>query len=872
MITHDVSTATDKEQLNFPSNVNDTSANDNPRSAAERVNNQETALHKLMGRNDVYNPDKLPASARGTTGKPEAVSLATFIGGTATGPKLNRHASQQDAHDPTQFIQPDLSTPHPIFGRGGIAMPGMGSKGTKISASDVGSESSERYRPSTLTSTKSMSSLTGSHSDKIESGTKKDSADLPQRSFTSGPKPVASLSAQKQIEKDEPSQGKPNEIPRNQYTFSASPRPLSSAKSSSYLTKNEGPIAQDTSLKPGKPADTFRSSQNSFTSTLKPASSVVSTPARTWSASPTKSTDSWSAQNNLHPGSKMSTPSSLTSFSSKKEDPILRGTSPLPTKSVPTDNIRWNQNAFSSNPKSISSSSNSSSYLPKKEDTPVRSVSPTKSVNTLRTNSSTASKPLPSYLGTNASKTKPIVVGKATSSSLDTPLRRLMETNKVYNPDKMAAVDTPRKSVAERAQGVSLAAFMGGNGAGIRLNKHAPQQDAHDPTQFVQYNTSAPHPIFGRGGIAMPGMTARNVTKSSDAPGSESSERYRPSVMTRPTWPPVSSSGADKAEERPISPQKTGNRERTTSAPNSQVSNTFPSSSEWSSSNKVAGRQSPTKEIRVSTPARDRTISGPSYINNRNTFISPSPYPSSASASSLSRSIEPIPKSSSLSPHISGTINASSAFQKPPVAKDLTPSISRLQGRGFVQNMVKASSQFEASPSPSASGEKVRPLSAGGRKGSVLDRWQPNVQSNSPTKPSFPLYPSATRKSTTYESNENVQDKPQATKSSMPHTIKSVASLPSLRKANTTTSLPSTQEPAEATELYPRSRTPGLGSATTMVLIKPTKSSSDLTQLPHVDELGVKRNSWRSTLPDSDQNNASAEPLPSSKKPLIHVR
>ncbi|KAH6913911.1 hypothetical protein BKA70DRAFT_1096251 [Coprinopsis sp. MPI-PUGE-AT-0042] len=102
-------------------------------SSVDRNLHQSDALKKLMGQNAVHVPPKPPN---------EAVSLASFMGGRATGPRLNRHAAQQDAHDPTQYSQPNTSSPHPIFGKGGVAMPGMVSKqdlnGGKIPASKPG--------------------------------------------------------------------------------------------------------------------------------------------------------------------------------------------------------------------------------------------------------------------------------------------------------------------------------------------------------------------------------------------------------------------------------------------------------------------------------------------------------------------------------------------------------------------------------------------------------------------------------------------------------------------------------------------------------------------------------------------------------------
>lgn len=699
--------------------VDDNSSIDIPKSVTERANDQETALRKLMGRNEVYNPDKTLFStpSRASTEQSEPKSLASFIGGRANGPRLNRHAPQPDAHDPTQYIQPDLSAPHPVFGKGGIAMPGMAiNKAIKATTSTAGSELSERYQPSSAKNTplKTLAPLIASQRPTVtpESNTR-ESFDLRRRSFTS--KDVTP--APKDIVKVETS----NEI---------SPRMLN--ESSQPIT-SQSPYAA--------------SKVNSFVHVLDTA----------------------------HP-----------------------------------------------------------------------SITPA------------ASKPLPSYVGTmytskptSASNTPQ--KAEPVASGARTPLRRLMETNNVYNPDQR---DIPRKTVAERAQTVSLAGFIGGSGAGPRLNKHAPQPDAHDPTQFIQPDTSAPHPIFGRGGVAMPGLASRKVADPS--PTNDSVERYRPSPSAKAVWPPVQTPYTEKPQdERLVSPQKTGSRERTLSTPGSRsnlIANFSQSSDNWSATNMTfnVGRRSPTKAPAFATPGRDRTISTPS---NNHSFAA------TISTPALARPIQPIPKATSISPLISATV-PSPAFQKPTPSKDLTPSISRLQGRGFVQNMVKVSSQLDIPASPTLSAaDRSRPASAAGRKSSVLDRWQPHVQSPSPTKSSAPPLGNAMRRSATQEPTSYSKNSPSpvpVANFGSSHSLKSVASLPSLTKsASAPPTQPLSEEPSAIAEPYQRSRTPGLGSATTMVLIKPSKSATDLTQLTQVDELGVKRDSVTTTT---------------SKKPLIHVR
>ncbi|KIM40211.1 hypothetical protein M413DRAFT_446377 [Hebeloma cylindrosporum] len=824
--------SSNKELLQRLETSNDTTFNDAPKSIDARKIDQETALRKLMGRNEVYNPDKTVSSSRPALDRSgsDSVSLAAFIGGRATGPRLNRHAPQPDAHDPTQFIQPDLSAPHPVFGRGGVAMPGMAAK--KESKPIIGSDLSETYRPSTSVNAKPTSGSTPStygarFAPKLDEPSIPDRIDLKRRSFTSATKEVIPSVAQRYTESIAPSTekdstsapktfqeapmnvaGASSAQPTNTYKFTApSAAPLISVrKSPSFTSLNR---KDESSLPSTKPLNVSRSNgpSSTFNAAAKPPLAPFS-----------------KKDEAVTPGSRV--PSSKTLDISR---------------STPATSF----NAVSKTPSFTS--------LSKKEEPP--------------------SPPL-------FSSTKPLdnpVVSKQGSGNSDTPLHRLMERNKVFNPDKLTA-DPARKSIAERAQSVSLAGFIGGSAGGPRLNRHAPQPDAHDPTQFVQPDTSAPHPIFGKGGIAMPGMSARKGTD----PGLESSERYQPSSTAKPKWPPVKTIHDIKAG-RPVSPQKTNNRERTTSAPGAALATpSIAHSSSWSSSTPSASGQTPTKGVRPITPVRDRTISGPSYsqsalnsYESSRSSISPSPFSrSSISTLSLNRPIQPQSKTTSVSPKIPIMTTLSPAFQKPPPPKDLTPSISRLQGRGFVQNMVKVSANLESSPSPS---DRARPTSAGGRKSSVLDRWQPNTQPNtqspSPTKSSYPI---PLRRSTTQVPSDSPIDNPRS--SSIPplngngiHSIKTVASLPSMSKAASAPSRIHTEEPQQVEDPYPRSRTPGLGSATTMVLIKPKKSATDLTQLSHIDEHGMKHNFGRDEHKEESRYH-TPPPLPSSpKKPLIHT-
>ena len=130
--------------------------------------------------------------------------------------------------------------------------------------------------------------------------------------------------------------------------------------------------------------------------------------------------------------------------------------------------------------------------------------------------------------------------------------------------------------------------------------------------------------------------------------------------------------------------------------------------------------QEPARRVSPSPSQSSQTSSSSRAIS-----VSSSP---STIAPSLARAIQPQPRSPpSIVP---ATKNPSPAFLKPPQQKDLTPSLSRLQGRGFVQSLVKLSSELEAQ----SSSTNTTPERSVTPKRSVLDRWQPqNTGSPSPS-------------------------------------------------------------------------------------------------------------------------------------------
>ncbi|GAW05454.1 gelsolin repeat [Lentinula edodes] len=476
---------------------------------------------------------------------------------------------------------------------------------------------------------------------------------------------------------------------------------------------------------------------------------------------------------------------------------------------------------------------------------------------------------------------------------------------------------------------ISLAAFMGGRASGPILNKHAPQQDAHDPTQFEDRGRiTAPHPVFGRGGVAMPGLTAssrfplrdeigslpsvvspkygsdraptaslapleRTVTPANNGIPESSPSTTAPLVIR-----PRSASPTKIFDERPVPLQKTGGRDRTISIPS--VSSYLSESgvlSRSSLSEKNGPRErtlssSPSESPPVSakfpvvktsqerpvsttnTGSRDRTISTPTG-NSRVTFtvsdsttsdnlpslrrpISTSftppkppiqatslskspPHKSPVSIPSLAKPIRPDPKPSPQTSHMPVSPNTSPAFLKPPVQKEPTPSISRLQGRGFVQNMVKASHTFET-PSSSTQTTPDRPVSAS-RKATVLERWHHNG-SPSPVPASSPPVtspkPLAMRKSFTLEPNSSLK----ATATGPSVTPKPVKTFPLTTKVDSEPIRPRRDSPPML-----NSQGTGLGSATTLVVFKPPADEEEVGSFGVVNELGVKHSAAQQKLP-----------------------
>ncbi|KLO19554.1 hypothetical protein SCHPADRAFT_935342 [Schizopora paradoxa] len=429
-------------------------------------------------------------------------------------------------------------------------------------------------------------------------------------------------------------------------------------------------------------------------------------------------------------------------------------------------------------------------------------------------------------------------------------LRKLMGDQNVH---------VPSASVVASGESVSLASFIGGRATGPKLSRHAPQQDAHDPTQFEQRSMadikSTPHPIFGSRGVAMPGMAAK-------APKEETKERERSTTREdiKPSWARERSRERERTTSSPAKPIQNASSLRSDSprirTESTGVSGRLGSSESIPNRPPVAPakpmalrKSSQGSEVSSRTSTTSISTSRPrtppaSYSSPASTSITSSPRPAFSPSPSpgLARPIQPQTRTPPAvvgpgATFASASKSASPAFLRPPPQKDLTPSLSRLQGRGFVQSFVKLSSELEsaASVNSSASNTPEKSSPAPTKKPSVLDRWQP--QSSSPHSPSAPPL----RKAKTFDSSLST-DSPQPsptspTPLSKPKEQVKSASLPDKPIGSQSSMFTAAKNPRPDMSQAPDA---GLGSSNTLFsYIKPTKTGDN----PPTDERALDADS-----------------------------
>ncbi|KAL5524000.1 hypothetical protein ACEPAG_8173 [Sanghuangporus baumii] len=365
---------------------------------------------------------------------------------------------------------------------------------------------------------------------------------------------------------------------------------------------------------------------------------------------------------------------------------------------------------------------------------------------------------------------------------------------------------------------ISLAAFIGGRATGPRLNRPAPQPDAHDPTQFEQRSRAdivAPHPVFGSGGVALVGLAGKgretvetrrdaktpernasvpmkeeakpaasgitatkgvptaNVGSTAQAPARSwarsrtvsSPSPYMPPKPVKSSPPPVIPAGSPGVKGRVESLYAHANRstERVTSPPVLRGSKSIDKMGQRPAApaKPDALRKSQAAPVEVNIPPRSSTspfsvstTSPPPRIQTPTLATPTKPTSTSppVTTPSLARPLHPQSRTVSTGPQIPQSRNPAPAFLRPHQQKDLTPSLSRLQGRGFVQSFVKLSSEIEAAAGNNG-GSPERPAATATpspKRAPVLERWNPSSPSPSPSSGS-PISAPPLRKAKTFD-------------------------------------------------------------------------------------------------------------------------
>ena len=540
-------------------------------------------------------------------------------------------------------------------------------------------------------------------------------------------------------------------------------------------------------------------------------------------------------------------------------------------------------------------------------------------------------------------------------------------------PKPSSSTDKPRHKP------ISLAASMGSRETGPRMNKHAPQLNARDPTQFEQRRSiTSPHSVFGKTGVAIPGLAPKSPGPQSHASPRLADAEVSSLIQSTPplnlrerkiSTPAVAPRYAEKIETE-SSPKpsplprlrdtREHIRERTMSTPSgpgpssqrftsppkpspSGVEPTFRSKQSFplpQAYNSLSTPSTPNShrhsytprlivnEVKpdlprktspyISQPGRTgvdlspRSKSPTLPVSTPNLRQSPSPSMTSASPSrptttmttpTLARPVEPKPKPSLNGPKII-SFNRSPAFSDRTPPKGVTPSLSRLQGRGFVQNMVKASAELESStgPSPIPTPERIR--SEPQKKTLMLDRWPgPSSAVSTPVIPSTPV---PMRKAKTLDPTSS---SPGVSKSSLapkPISIpkrksqtseKAPDATPPLSKSPSKGILVTSRKEEKLVSTTPlatsNGHVPGVGSSNTLVsYIKPMKTGDSEPPSPvksktptvndGADELGIRKRKSSGKLREKSVSFAASPPrskaksvvnaLPSRGKPLSHVR
>ncbi|QRV93825.1 peptidyl-prolyl cis-trans isomerase, cyclophilin-type protein [Ceratobasidium sp. AG-Ba] len=322
----------------------------------------------------------------------------------------------------------------------------------------------------------------------------------------------------------------------------------------------------------------------------------------------------------------------------------------------------------------------------------------------------------------------------------------------------------PRTAATNPGANMSLAAFIGGRATGPRLNKVAPQVDSHDPTLFDQTprsgvsasaaafksaSVSSRATKFG-GSIALPGLGSPSRESGPSTPVTEKPVPRSPRA-TAPLEQPVFVAHTRKRTlSNPTKPQPQGDAK----------SDPFKSSEFIRSRRKSTATSipnSPPKDSQ-SSPTLAPAFSTPPPRSRSKSGSSPAGSPFSTGTSptlGLARPIQPTPPAQDTNkfPLIASSSPAFRSTQQAS-AKELSPSLTRLKGRGFVGKVKQAAESSSPSSALGISstqfGEREREKP---KRGNVQGRWQAAMQSAHSSPSPQPDVPAWKRRTATFPSS-----------------------------------------------------------------------------------------------------------------------
>lgn len=311
--------------------------------------------------------------------------------------------------------------------------------------------------------------------------------------------------------------------------------------------------------------------------------------------------------------------------------------------------------------------------------------------------------------------------------------------DKPYDFNAIKANVPGSRNAPSKGEPISLAAFMGSSASGPRLNK-APKQEAYNPELYASRpDISGPHPIFGRAReqfekgkpmhapVPLPGM----VRRTSPIPPPEPVKQEEPEDDWKPKPVEALSVGRKSGDYQPsVDKSRRFSDDWEPKVPQQSVQSFTPVKAEPH-----------TPVVQPATPVRSVTTydefgSPTSTRANVTSDTSPTISKTVSAPPALARSIQPSPKPS-VSPQVAVSTRQSPAFLKPVQQKDLTPSLSKLQGRGFVAQRISASNVMDSS--------KDQGVSSPMRKSGVLSRWPPAANDAPVLSPTTPDSPTRSR-------------------------------------------------------------------------------------------------------------------------------